>query len=270
MIEKWEVTIPELTGEEPRFAWIYLPESYEFEENRHYPVLYMFDGHNVFFDEESTYGKSWGMKEYMDFTETQLIIAAVECNHGADNERLSEYSPFDFETRSFGKPKVGSNAKRRGRIFIKGRGRQTMDWFCGSFKPYVDAAYRTIPDREHTFIAGSSMGGLMSLYAVLHYNEIFSRAAALSPSLWMNTEASREMIESSAPAPDTVIYMDYGEKEWHNRERLLRAFGSMCTRLQKKNILLTARMIPGGTHSEASWEKQIPIFMETLLYDLNR
>ena len=81
MVKVWNVTIPDFTGDEPRRAYLYLPESYEQEPKRRYPVLYMFDGHNVFFDDHATYGKSWGMKEYMDFTQTPLIIAAVECNH---------------------------------------------------------------------------------------------------------------------------------------------------------------------------------------------
>ena len=96
MIHKWEVTIPELTGEERRRAYLYLPGAYEREPDQRYPVLYMFDGHNVFFDEDATYGKSWGLGEYLDYTGAPLIVAAVECNHHPDNGRLSEYSPFTF------------------------------------------------------------------------------------------------------------------------------------------------------------------------------
>ena len=75
MVNKWKIQIPELTGEEERNAYIYLPESYQYEQEKRYPVLYMFDGHNVFFDSDATYGKSWGMKEYMDYTQTQLKTA---------------------------------------------------------------------------------------------------------------------------------------------------------------------------------------------------
>ena len=60
MIDSWNITIPELTGDEPRRAYIYLPDSWEMDPDLRYPVLYMFDGHNVFFDEDATYGKSWG------------------------------------------------------------------------------------------------------------------------------------------------------------------------------------------------------------------
>ena len=144
----------------------------------------MFDGHNVFFDSDATFGKCWGMKEYMDYTNTQLIIAAVECNHSPDNGRLKEYSPYSFVD-----PKLGE---------IEGLGKLTMDWFVHTFKKDIDSRFRTLPDREHTFIAGSSMGGLMSLYAVLEYNEYFSRAAALSPSIWFGTEKLRHMIEQAS------------------------------------------------------------------------
>ena len=78
MVYKWDIVIPELTGDAIRQGYLYLPESYGEDPLRRYPVLYMFDGHNVFFDSDATYGKSWGMKEYMDRTETPLIIVAVE------------------------------------------------------------------------------------------------------------------------------------------------------------------------------------------------
>lgn len=264
MIEKWELTIPELSGEEIRHAYLYLPEAYFENPESRFPVLYMFDGHNVFYDEDASFGKSWGMEDYMDYTGTPLLIAAVECTHDPDNGRLSEYSPFDF-TWNYREP----GQRKKSTALIEGRGWQTMEWFVNCFKPMIDANYHTLPDREHTFIAGSSMGGLMSLYAVLHYNHIFSRAAALSPSLWMNPNASREMIDAADPAPDTVVYMDYGANEWRNRARLIQAFGSMSLRLSKKNILLTTRIVPDGYHSEESWEKQIPFFLNTLLYGLD-
>ena len=92
MVNRHKIQIPELTGEEERNLYIYLPDSYDWDRERYYPVLYMFDGHNVFFDSDATYGKCWGMKEYMDHTNTQVIIVAVECNHSPDNGRLKEYA----------------------------------------------------------------------------------------------------------------------------------------------------------------------------------
>ncbi len=254
MVKKWKVTIPELTGSEKRRAYIYLPTSYKENRRKRYPVLYMFDGHNVFFDEDATYGKSWGMAEYLDYTDTDLIVAAVECNHDENNGRIKEYSPFDFSEKTVGD--------------INGKGKITMDWFVETFKPYIDSHYRTLPDREHTFIGGSSMGGLMSLFAVLYYNETFSRAAALSPALWIASSQSEAMIKESRPAPDTMVYMDCGEVEMGTAIRHRKAFGKTCTQLLEKGILLDARIVPGGEHCEASWERQIPFFMNTLFYGL--
>ena len=160
MVQKWKITIPEFTGSQERSAYVYLPDSYEDSPETHYPVLYMFDGHNVFFDADATYGKSWGMKEYLDRTETQMIVAAVECNHSPDHGRLKEYAPFSFRDTQCGS--------------ITGMGHITMEWLVHTFKPEIDRKFRTMPDRLHTFIGGSSMGGLMSIYAVTQYNHVFS------------------------------------------------------------------------------------------------
>lgn len=251
MVEKWSLPYPAHTGPESRSVYVYLPQASL--GGARFPVLYMFDGHNVFFDEDATYGVSWGMEAYMDKTGTPMMIVAVECNHSPDNGRLSEYSPFSFE------------APRLGRIV--GRGQATMDWFTQQLKPLIDSHYPTLPDREHTFIAGSSMGGLMSLYAVLSYNEVFSRAAALSPSLWVAPRKLTALIDEAQPKPGTVIYMDYGAKELRARRHMRRSFGRTAQQLIDKRVLLTSRIIPHGEHSEASWSRQIPFFMNTLTYE---
>ncbi len=252
MIDQWNLTIPALTGDEPRRAYVYLPDSWEENHDLRYPVLYMFDGHNVFFDEDATYGKSWGLGDYLDATQTQILVAAVECNHHPDNGRLSEYSPFTFRTPQFKK--------------VTGRGKITMEWMTRVFKPEIDRAFPTLPGREDTFIAGSSMGGLMSLYALLEYNRVFSRAAALSPSLWVAPGRVENLIRSARVAPDTVLYMDYGSLELDNHPTQLRQLGRAAALLSEKRIGLDFRIIPGGEHCEASWERQIPFFIRTLLY----
>ncbi|MCD7733157.1 MAG: alpha/beta hydrolase [Oscillospiraceae bacterium] len=248
MVKIWDVVIPELSGDKTRRVYLYLPDYYD-EDDRRYPVMYMFDGHNVFFDSDATYGKSWGMNSYMSWTKTPLIIVAVECNHEG-NSRLSEYSPLDFENSTLGK--------------IEGKGKIYMDWLVWTLKPQIGRDYRTIPDREHTIICGSSMGGLMSLYAAVCYNKIFQRAACLSPSLWIDPEKVMDMIATSRIRNDTCIYMDYGSKEIFNHDDSPEALISVSHMLLTKRVNLTFRIVPGGTHSEASWEQQIPIFMECL------
>ena len=251
MLEKWELTIPELTGDTSRRAYVYVPDS---EECERYPVLYMFDGHNLFFDEDATYGKSWGLLDYMEYTQTPLIIAAVECNRDANNGRLSEYSPFTCEMPGFGR--------------IKGQGKKTMDWFVNTFKLEIDEHFPTLPDREHTFIGGSSMGGLMSLYAVMKYNKVFSRAAALSPSVWFASGQLEKLLRTSRIRRDTVVYMDYGAKELNFHPDMVRQFAAVSSILMERRVNLTTRIVPRGNHNEASWERQIPFFMDALFYDL--
>lgn len=141
-----------------------------------------------------------------------------------------------------------------------------MEWLVHTFKPEIDREFPTRPGRGDTFIAGSSMGGLMSLYAVLEYNRWFSRGAALSPSLWVAPGKVETLIRSSRVSPGTVLYMDYGSRELSNHAQTFRLLGRTAAALLEKRILLDFRMVPGGDHSEASWERQIPFFMTTLLY----
>ena len=249
MIKKWKVKIPSLSGDADRMAYIYLPASYQKEPDQRYPVMYMFDGHNVFYDEDATYGKSWGMNKFMIESKKQLIIVAVECNHEG-NRRIVEYSPLTYENSSMGK--------------IKGKGSVYMNWLVNTLKPYIDANYRTLPDRKNTIICGSSMGGLMALYGVCAYNHIFQRAACLSPSLWVAPGKVLEMVARSHIRRDTTVYMDYGELEMFNHVANQESLISTSHLLLTKRVNLALRIVPGGNHSEASWEKQIPVFMDCL------
>ena len=101
MIKKWSMSYPAVNGTEQRRAYVYLPTMYEAQPELRFPVLYMFDGQNVFFNEDATYGKSWGVADYLDYTDTPLIVAAIECNAGANNERLVEYSPYRFDDPTY-------------------------------------------------------------------------------------------------------------------------------------------------------------------------
>ena len=247
MLDIFELTVPALTGDEPRNIYVYKPDA-----EGTFPVLYMFDGHNVFLDETATYGKSWGMLEYLQNSERQLIVVGIECSHHDEREacggRLSEYSPFDFTFR---------------RLSVKGRGKLTMDWIVQELMPYINAHYPVRTGRDHTFIAGSSMGGLMTFYALSAYNDIFSRGAALSPAFGFSKKDVLNMIRNTSYG-NTVLYMDAGELELNRSGR--RIFGQVSSLLVQKGILLNSRIVPGGLHNEASWERQIPFFMNTLFY----
>ena len=211
--------------------------------------MYMFDGHNVFFDSDATYGKAWGLHKYLQKSKKQLIVVAVECNHKG-NGRLQEYAPFTFENPDLGK--------------IRSRGKAYMDWLVHTLKMHIDEQYRTLPDRLHTIICGSSMGGLMALYGAVAYNQYFQRAACLSPSLWIAPSKVLEMIGKANLRSDTCVYLDYGSEELTNHAANTEALMSAMHFLLAKGIHPTLRIVPGGNHSEASWERQIPIFMECL------
>lgn len=247
MIESWKIKIPSLTGEKERRAYIYLPADYSTE--RRYPVMYMFDGHNLFFDSDATFGRSWRLAEYLDDTKTPVIVAAVECNDEG-NGRLEEYSPLNFTLKDG--------------TFIKGSGKKYMDWLVRDFKPYIDANFATLPDKINTAIGGSSMGGLMALYAVSKYGRYFSKAAALSPSLWVNGGKVLDFVLNGGFSKNTHIYTDYGSKEFSNHSVQKEVFAETCSALIKKGVNLTARIVAGGTHCEASWQKRIPDFMRAL------
>lgn len=249
MVKKWEVRIPKLSGDMTRRVYLYLPDSYEKEPDRRYPVLYMFDGHNVFFDEDATYGKSWGMNKYMEESKKQLLIVGVECNHQGDS-RLREYSPLNYQNSELGK--------------IKGQGSVYMHWLINELKPFIDENYRTLPDRKNTIIAGSSMGGLMALYGATTFNHVFQRAACLSPSLWVAPGKMLELIARAHIRRDTCIYLDYGALEMFNHAANAEALMSTSHLLLTKRVNLALRIVPNGDHSEASWERQIPIFMDCL------
>ena len=256
MLKKWNLAIPELTGSEKRRVFIYIPDSYKTSPVLRYPVLYMFDGHNVFRDEDASFGQSWGLLDYMELTQTQMIVVGVESSRRPDNSRLVEYCPFTCADADSGSR-------------IRGQGRATMDWLVRTLKPQIDRRFPTLSDRAHTFVAGSSMGGLMSLYAIMRYNWVFSRAAALSPSLWFAPEQVEHMLRTARLRPDTMLYMDYGTKEFSNHPNMFQYFMAATQQLMERGVDLTARIVPDGEHSEACWKKQLPFFMNLLQYDLH-
>ena len=251
MIETFSMPFPRQTSKKQRKVYVYLPEG--FEPDAAFPVLYMFDGHNVFFDEDATYGKSWGMKEYLENDRTPLVVVAVDCNHSPDHGRLKEYAPFYFQA-----PGIGQ---------IRGRGHAYMEWLTQQLKPFIDEHYPVLPDRENTFIAGSSMGGLMTLYALTDYGHIFSRGASLSPSVWTNPSAVLRLIGKSRCLEGAVLYMDYGAQELERHAGMQDALFDCAHALLQMGVHLTFRIVPGGEHCEACWEEQIPFFMHILSYE---
>lgn len=249
MVIKEEVYIRFI--EEYRMLHIYLPKNYATSKKK-YPVLYMFDGHNLFDDNDATYGKSWNLASYLDTNNIPLIIIGIECNHEG-NKRLEEFSPYNFMDTYIGD--------------IKGCGKQFMEWVVTDLKSWVDDHFRTLKSRKNTGIAGSSMGGLMALYGVLHHNDTFSKAACLSSFFYGIEEELINEIKDSSPALQTTIYLSYGSDEFRSKNQLARttiAYQSFTHQLLKHNISIFPNLIFKGRHCEASWEKEVPVFIPYL------
>ena len=242
-----------------RTLHVYLPTGYD-ESDERYPVMYYFDGHNLFFDECATYGKSWGLKSFLDAWEKPLIVVSAECSHEGD-ARLDEYCPYS--RHAFGHD-------------INGMGEATFQWLINDVKGWADATLRTWPHREATGIAGSSMGGLMSLYGVLAHNDVYSKAACLSTGirLWRR-ELQRELRQATID-PDTRIYLSWGEHEAGRYKAYLDpATESPEAKVELDYVSRLARAgadtylyyQPDGYHSEASWEQQNGRYLDYLWLD---
>lgn len=248
MIENFDVFFSP-AGKDRRLH-IYLPDNY-YETDERYPVMYMFDGHNLFYDSYATYGKCWGMKEFLDSWEKKIILVGMECSHEG-HTRLSEYCPYYWD--SFAGPIYGTGAK-------------TMEWMVNELKPMIDVKYRTWSHREATGIGGSSMGGLMSLYAVIRYNHVFSKAACVSSAISFCGKELRAAIAETSFNPDTKVFLSWGSLEAGSPRG--KAIANSCNRsmndrLYKKGVQPYMYRQIGGRHCEADWQKQVPLFMNWL------
>lgn len=243
-----------------RILHIYLPDSYDKTQER-YPVMYFFDGHNLFFDHYATYGKCWGLLEFMEQWNKPLILVGLECGHEGD-ERLNEYLPYHVKEGSFSQ--------------FEGVGDATIRWMIKELKPVIDQDYRTCPSREYTAIGGSSMGGLMSLYAAVCYNEWYSKAACLSSSVYPCMPELLKDIKAHSIRPDTRFYLSWGTREARGMKAGTDVMKEDTSSLTcQQNRILTDRLLEkgadvylycqvGGAHCEADWEKQVPGFMNFL------
>lgn len=236
---------------------IYLPDDYD-ESDEQYPVMYFFDGHNLFRDEDATYGKSWGLETFMSQWDKPMIVVGFECGHEGD-ERLAEYSPYHLTGNYIGE--------------VFGIGDSIFRWITEEVKPCIDGEFRTYYFREATGIGGSSMGGLMSLYGAARFNRFFSKAACLSPTIIPCVSELCRDIDESFIDPDTRVWLSYGEKEAFMgrrnvqgaRENLTKLYTERIEdRLRAKRAAFETYVQPKGRHCEADWEKQIPMFMDYL------
>lgn len=222
--------IPQLNRS--RRIWIYLPEGYALSR-RHYPVVYMHDGQNLFDNLIAPFGE-WGVDEMMDSIKESRQSIVVGIDHGGST-RLTEYNPY---------------ASR----FGKGEGGAYLEFLVSRLKPFIDSAYRTKKERTYTFIAGSSMGGLISMYAVLKYPDVFGGAAVFSPAFWIAPQMindAREFKSNYKPA----IYFVCGELE---SDKMVSDMKGVYDAIrQTGNTHLFFKTVPQGRHNEAFWKSEM-------------
>lgn len=253
-VETFSLGIRPLT-QSPRKVYVYLPDGYEDSRDR-YPVLYMFDGHNLFDDATATYGKSWGMRDYLDQTGMKLVVIGVDCNH-TGKRRLNEYCPFRVDADSWIAP-------------LRPQGEITAEWFARTLKPACEKRYRISRDRHSIGIGGSSMGGLMSVYCIARYNRLFSRAACVSPTLDICMDPLTQLIQDSKVDPDTRVYIDFGSNEVKSKKTMAQCVDNILRinrEFQKQHCSTFPNIVVGGTHSEASWETIVPLFLDYLFQE---
>ncbi len=255
MVIKYDMWYP--PKQRNRTLHIYVPDDYEYSQDR-YPVMYFFDGHNLFFDEDATYGKSWGLKSFLDQWDKKMIVVGMECGHEG-NERLAEYFPYHVNRGELRKYEPLGDA--------------TFQWIIHDIKPMIDRRFRTYPFRECTGIGGSSMGGIMAVYGLVHYNEWFSKGACLSSAIGLCMPQLLKDLKMNKINPDTRAFLSWGTKEAPGVKDVWKIdFSSHTYRRNKAvaNKLMEQGAVPylycqvGGGHCEADWEKQVPVFMDFL------
>jgi predicted alpha/beta superfamily hydrolase len=235
--------IPQLNR--TRRIWVYLPKSYDQLKAKNYPVLYMHDGQNVFNEQTSSFGE-WGVDECLDTLQKQTgkecIVIAIA---NGDDKRLNEYNPYD-------------NAQ-----YGKGEGNLYVDFIVKTLKPFIDKQYRTLKDVHHTYIAGSSMGGLISLYAIVKYPDVFGAAGIFSPSFWI----APQLYTDVANAKWTTMPRFYFYAGGKESETMISDMDKMIDVLQKKNANFDVRrsIYPLGQHKEKYWREEFDDFYRWIM-----
>ena len=260
---------------------IWLPENYD-QENNKFSVLYMHDG-QMLFDSAIT----WNKQEWqVDETITALIrskkiintIVVGIWNGGSD--RHNEYTPqkpFESLPLSYTDSIINNGKRNNGAGIYSGsiKSDSYLEFIVQELKPYIDKNYRTKKDRKNTFIAGSSMGGLMSLYAICEYPSVFGGAACLSthwPVIFSNEnnlfpEAINNYLRSHLPSPKHhKIYFDLGDQ---TLDGMYKPYQKLIDETMKQKGFTSSNWktleFNGDDHSERSWAKRLYIPLQFLL-----
>jgi predicted alpha/beta superfamily hydrolase len=223
---------------------VYLPASYE-HGRRRYPVVYMQDGQNLSDPSIAFCGNTWRLLDGLRWLAERGIEPIVVGIHNTA-DRLAEYSPFE-------------DLKHGG-----GEGDRYTRFLIDTVKPRIDANYRTRKDRASTVVAGSSMGGLVSLYAFFRRPSPFGAAAVLSPSIWFGGREILPFVQN-ARLTRGRLYLDVGTNEGAATLRDARTLNRVLRRKGYKGDALWYLEAQGAQHREADWAWRLPQALEFLL-----
>lgn len=223
--------------ERERQLRLYLPPGYATSGKR-YPVLYMHDGQNLF-DNATAYAGEWKVDETLDALagEGKLELIVVGIDNGGD-KRMTELNAWDNDR------------------FGKGEGRAYLEFIVKTVKPMIDRQYRTLPDRAHTAIMGSSMGGLASHYALVQYPEVFGKAGVFSPAYW-TAQPSFAFVASKPVPKDARVFMLMGEKEGPQMNADVKRMAEVVKKTGHPAANTVLRIVPGAEHNEAFWAGEL-------------
>jgi predicted alpha/beta superfamily hydrolase len=221
-----------------RRIWLYLPYNYQ-DTKKEFPVIYMHDAQNLF-DSTTSYAGEWHIDETLDSLKAQVIVVGIE--HGGE-DRLHELTPYRNEKHGGGGADV------------------YLDFIINILKPQIDKDYRTREKAKDTVIFGSSLGGLVSYYAVLNYPDTFGKAGVFSPSFWF-TDDMYDLTEA-AEAIDSKIYFMAGDSESEEMVRDMEKMEKLLLKKVKNKSQVNKKIVKGGQHSEALWAKE---FAEAFLW----
>ncbi len=224
-----------------------LPYNYNQSERR-YPVLYLQDGQNLF-DQFAPFG-NWGLDKRLAILAEMglgdLIIIAID---HAESERIAEFTP-SLQT------KLG-----------KGEGKKYVRFLADTLKPYVDKHFRTMPEREYTGIGGSSMGGLITIYAGFMYPEVYSKLMVFSPSLWVAPNIHFQILNFDDAAPLDIYLYGGNQESAYMVPSLERFKHALEQRGAEANIQFHLSIDPQGKHNEARWGEEFPKAVEWLFFN---
>lgn len=225
-----------------RRLWVYLPPGYDAAPSARYPVLYMLDGQNVF-DQSTSFAGEWGVDEALETLipsgEVEPLIVVAIDNSAA---RLDEYTPWEGEYQ-------GSPAGGGGQAHLRA--------IVDEVKPWVDQTFRTRPGPAHTGFSGSSLGGLMSVYAAYARPDVFGRVGALSPSLWWDDERLTAFVQAEDKPLGVRLWIDMGTMESSLGELAVIAAALRADGFVEGDDLRVVE-VQGAGHNEAAWRARFP------------